>query len=92
MQEHRELADSVCDFYTPCSTGRRMFVVQKGPVANDFNQSGALASIYKMIPNVCHIHHATSPDHKLLRNNTRVRSFDSVGIRVKVKVYELIIA
>ena len=34
----------------------------------------------------------TSPDHKLLRNNTRVRSFDSVGIRVKVKVYELIIA
>ena len=60
MQEHRELADSVCDFYTPCSTGRRMLVVQKGPVANDFNQSGALASIYKMIPNVCHIHHATS--------------------------------
>ena len=33
-----------------------------------------------------------SPDHELLRNNTRVRSFDSVGIRVKVKVYELIIA
>ena len=34
----------------------------------------------------------TSPDHKLLRNNTRVRSFDSVGIRVKVKVHKLIIA